>query len=361
MPEETALTAPTPEAIAEVPAPPTSITRRASEIVADAQLVQQVMRSVMLGPSKENPVGVHYGTIPGTPKPTLYKAGAEKLASVFRLAIEPRVTDCSVPDEIRFRVEARVTSMVTGNYLGSGIGECSTNEAKYRWRGAVSDREYAATPADRKRVKFGRAKDGTQDVQQVRTDPADLAGTVLKMAKKRALVDAVLTVTAASDIFAQDLEDLDDVLRQSLLGHENQDPSGKPPVRPPTRKSDATKPSAAEPDAIAAAVAAGRVAEGYVMDVGQTTGTNAAGPYTVTKAKVLNEWFSTFSASEGKLLLAAKAQNTPVKIAWQPKGDFKNIVAVKMLADEFAGPAAGKPAPREAGDEEPVAADGMQL
>lgn len=136
---------------------------------------------------------------------------------------------------------------------------------------------------------------------------------------------------------------------------------GKPAVKPPTRKSEAAKPAAAEPDTIAAAVAAGRVAEGYVMDVGQNTGTNAAGPYTMTKAKVLNEWFSTFSTSEGKLLLAAKAQNTPVKIAWQPKGDFKNIVAVKMLADEFAAAPAGKPAPREAGDEEPPAADGMQL
>lgn len=34
--------------------------------------------------------------------------------------------------------------------------------------------------------------------------------TVLKMAKKRALVDAVLTATAASDIFDQDLEDLEE-------------------------------------------------------------------------------------------------------------------------------------------------------
>ncbi len=41
-------------------------------------------------------------------------------------------------------------------------------------------------------------------------DPADQYNTVLKMAKKRALVDAVLTATAASDCFAQDLEDLED-------------------------------------------------------------------------------------------------------------------------------------------------------
>ena len=39
-------------------------------------------------------------------------------------------------------------------------------------------------------------------------NPADCYNTVLKMAKKRALVDAVLTATAASDIFTQDLEDI---------------------------------------------------------------------------------------------------------------------------------------------------------
>ncbi len=39
-------------------------------------------------------------------------------------------------------------------------------------------------------------------------NPADNYNTVLKMAKKRALVDAVLTATAASDIFTQDLEDI---------------------------------------------------------------------------------------------------------------------------------------------------------
>ena len=40
--------------------------------------------------------------------------------------------------------------------------------------------------------------------------------TVLKMAKKRALVDAVLTATAASDIFTQDLEDISANLAASM-------------------------------------------------------------------------------------------------------------------------------------------------
>ena len=52
--------------------------------------------------------------------------------------------------------------------------------------------------------------------EKVETDnPADHYNTVLKMAKKRALVDAVLTTTAASDIFTQDLEDLNASLATS--------------------------------------------------------------------------------------------------------------------------------------------------
>ena len=59
------------------------------------------------------------------------------------------------------------------------------------------------TPEDRKRIKYGK-----YTAKQVRTEPADLANTVLKMACKRAQLAMTLNVTAASDIFSQDLDDL---------------------------------------------------------------------------------------------------------------------------------------------------------
>jgi hypothetical protein len=43
-----------------------------------------------------------------------------------------------------------------------------------------------------------------------------MANTVLKMAKKRALVDAVLTVLGASDIFTQDIEDMEPQTTQQV-------------------------------------------------------------------------------------------------------------------------------------------------
>jgi hypothetical protein len=60
-----------------------------------------------------------------------------------------------------------------------------------------------------RRIKFKKQYQGpVAQIQQIRVSPSDMANTILKMAKKRALIDAVLTATGASDIFSQDIEDL---------------------------------------------------------------------------------------------------------------------------------------------------------
>jgi len=183
-----------------------------TEVVQHAKAVQEIMGAVM----RE---GEHYGKIPGTDKPTLYKAGAEKLCMTFRIADTYRTEDLSTPDCIRYRVTCIGLHQLSGVELGSGMGECSTSEEKYRWRRAVCKEEFDATPETMRRVKYARGKQGsfyTQD--QVRTEPADLANTVLKMANKRAKMAMVLNVTAASDCFTQDIEDLDETLREHLAG-----------------------------------------------------------------------------------------------------------------------------------------------
>lgn len=188
-----------------------------AEVVAHAKTVQQVMQAVM----KPN---VHYGTIPGAgDKPTLLKSGAEVLCMTFRIADRYEVTDLSSNGVIRYRVNCIGEHQQTGVALGSGLGECSTDEEKYRWRKSVCDEEFDATPETMRRQKFGRKSGGGHYVtKQVRTEPADLANTVLKMACKRAKIAMVLNVTAASDMFSQDLEDLDAELVRHLADDERQ-------------------------------------------------------------------------------------------------------------------------------------------
>lgn len=204
-----------PQALAVIPQ--SQMVQTAAEVKAGVQLIQQVMHDVM----KE---GTHYGTIPGCgDKPTLLKAGAEKIMTTFRLAAEPEAEDLSTNDEVRYRVRVRLTHMATGVLVGVGVGECSSSEDKYRWKAAVCDAEFDETPEDRRRAKWKYGKQGTSyQVKQVRTVPADVANTVLKMAKKRALVDGVLTATAASDCFAQDLEDLPEGIREEVAGEDGQ-------------------------------------------------------------------------------------------------------------------------------------------
>lgn len=180
----------------------------AVEVRAQVNLIQDVMRSVMIE-------GTHFGIIPGTRTKSLYKPGAEKLASTFRLAVDPEVEDLGVNGEVHYRVKARLYS-ASGAMLGAGLGECSSQEDKYSWRRPVCAEEFELTPEDRRRVKFGKYQGRVEKTAQIRTNPADVRNTILKMAKKRALVDAILTVTAASDIFTQDIEDLPEELREQV-------------------------------------------------------------------------------------------------------------------------------------------------
>lgn len=207
-----------------------------AEVIERAFRIREVMEKVM----KPN---VHYGVIPGTQKPTMYQPGADVLNVTFRIA--PRVSsvdDLSTADEVRYRITVQGVHQVSGEILAEGIGECSSNEEKYRWRKPVCDEEFKETPEDRRREKWQKGRGGsTYQAKQIRTSPPDVANTILKMAVKRAKIAMTINATAASDVFAQDLEDLSEELRESLAGDEGQS-SGQPnggAVPQPQRKSEA--------------------------------------------------------------------------------------------------------------------------
>ena len=194
------------------------------DVIQQVQKIQRVMEAVMRS-------GEHYGVIPGTgTKPTLLKPGAEKLCLVFRLDPQYEVTE-TMPDGAHLSVTSRCTlyHIPTSNRMGSGMGSCSTKEKKYAWREAK--RVCPACGKDaiiRGKTEYGggwvcfKKKDGCGSKfsendalitgqlmgRVANPDLADQYNTILKMANKRALVAAVLNVTAASDIFTQDLEDV---------------------------------------------------------------------------------------------------------------------------------------------------------
>lgn len=210
---------------------PRGIALTAADVKANVQLVQEVMRAVMKP-------DVHYGIIPGCKQPSLYKAGSEVLLVTFRIAISVVVEDLSTPDCIRYRVRTIGTHQGSGTVVGEGVGECSSNETKYKWRRCYIDKEYEATPDNRRRIKFIEAKGNVYENKEVRTEHEDLANTILKMAKKRAQIDLTLTATAASDIFSQDLEDMP----EELLQHAKEERQTRRPARETERRQEDDSP-----------------------------------------------------------------------------------------------------------------------
>jgi len=197
-------------------------------VVAQVQLIQMVMEKVM---KKDE----HYGVIPGCgAKPSLLKAGAEKLSLTFRLAPSYDVTPKDLPNGHReYYVKCTLTHIPTDKVFGQGVGTCSTMEGKYRFRkGELLCPDCGKATIIKGKQEFGGGwvcygkkggcgkkwtdKDnpfGGVSADRVEHDnPADHFNTVLKMAKKRAHVDSVLTATAASDIFTQDVEDMPEVI-----------------------------------------------------------------------------------------------------------------------------------------------------
>lgn len=204
-----------PTAAVSLPSSALSLRLEVADALRHGVLVQEVKKAVM----KKD---VHFGKIPGTPKDTLYKAGAEQLCMVFRIAPSFAVEDLSDGDVIRYRVTCTGTHQVTGLELGSALGEASGGEEKYKWRKPVCDQEFDETPPHLRREKWMKGWEDRPPYKQkqIRTEPADAANTILKMAVKRAHVAMVLAVLAASDIFGQDLEDMEANLRAQLAEDE---------------------------------------------------------------------------------------------------------------------------------------------
>jgi hypothetical protein len=178
-----------------------------AEIKARMAAIRELVSAAMVK-------NVHFGSVTrdstGKPgRPSLWKPGADLLLATFRIAVRYHIEDLSYANVVRYRVTAECYAP-DGSVLGQGLGEASTQEEKYRWRRSVCKEEFDATPEDRRRVKFSHGKGGTiYTTPQIMTEAADSANTILKMAEKRARVDAAITITGCADSFTQDLDDDD--------------------------------------------------------------------------------------------------------------------------------------------------------
>lgn len=120
--------------------------------------------------------GIDYGKVTGYSKPTLLKPGSEKICQHLKLTIQYEVNHRFEEWEqgiFHYEVRVTLTPLNCTKLIAEGIGSSNTKEEQY-----------------------------------TEQNPYTIINTILKMAKKRALVDAVLNVSATSGIFTQDIEDM---------------------------------------------------------------------------------------------------------------------------------------------------------
>jgi hypothetical protein len=174
---------------------------------------------------------VDYGVIPGTPKPTLLKPGAEKIAMELGLSPNYTILDKTLDLQSGFiRYEIMCSLHHNGELVAQAIGSCSTFESKYRYTWVRAE-EATAAGIDIANCASKKDNYGTVKVRVTRIDMMDMDNTVLKMSQKRAFVGAVLHVAALSNMFEQDLEDISEVLASEHAETASKDEAGNYVVR----------------------------------------------------------------------------------------------------------------------------------
>src|SRR3954453_2225787 len=136
-------------------------------LVERVNLIKEAMKRCMVE-------GQHHGTIPGTQKPSLWKPGAELICTLFQLGTRYPKRSMLIEREhghFVFTLTCELFHIPTGRVVGEGVGGATTME--YRYRVQTEDRfTEHGQPIKAKYTAY------------------DFYNTVLKIAKKRAMVDA---------------------------------------------------------------------------------------------------------------------------------------------------------------------------
>ena len=220
--------------------------------VADTIETLKAIRTFVANELKD---GHDFGVIPGTgSKPTLYQPGAQKIIMYFNAYPSYHVQPLDLgAGHVEYIVTATVVHRGTNHTIGSGVGSCSTMESKYRFRKAERVCPQCGKAAIIKgKAEFGggwlcfKKKDGCglkfhdgdpaiesqESGQAENANIHDQRNTVLKMAKKRAVVDAASSLGCVSDLFTQDLEDRYDLNEQFVPVDTALPPEPKAPPKP---------------------------------------------------------------------------------------------------------------------------------
>ena len=319
--------------------------RTVADIKQEMADIKEILIEVMVE-------GQHYGAIPGCgDKKVLLKPGAEKLSMTFRL--RPIINN--VGDVIRVplpnnHVDVQVFCHIVsarGDELATGVGSCSTMESKYRYRGGEKKGTGRPVPKEYWNLKKeGKSKeahaligglgfapgkiDGEWQVceigaKQENPDIADTYNCVLKIAKKRAYVDGILSATCASDIFTQDVGDEESESNESVK---------------PGKSSNGNTDKAETPQYKNEVITS-------ISAINKKTKKNATTGLEFHVYEITGEENRIYTASgkdmESNMMVAKSAASAGIKARIKSKGDkYNTITSIDTVEPDFSEPKAGE-------------------
>lgn len=161
------------------------VSTEANIAVAKAKGSSYVVTSPLTGEAQELKRRVDFGIVPGTKRPSLFKSGAEKIIMAYKLmtrySIEKSIEQYDPKAGAFFHYVVRCDlvkgfAQPDGNYrevvYANGYGEANSGESRNGSKSGVN-----------------------------------AANNTIKMAQKRAMVQAALSVSGLSTMFTQDIED----------------------------------------------------------------------------------------------------------------------------------------------------------
>lgn len=179
-------------------------TKMVTETLQKVKSLQATLKNILVN-------NHDYGTIPGCgDKPTLLKPGAEKILMAMGLTSTYELIEHTedFKDKGFFAYTVKCVLHKNGVKITEGLGHANSKEKKWAKEFVYEKDLDAGADKELLKKKSFKSSNGTFYKYEVDADANSKANTILKMAKKRSQIDAVLTVASLSEIFTQDFDDL---------------------------------------------------------------------------------------------------------------------------------------------------------
>lgn len=160
------------------------VSTQAFPAVAERKGSNYLVTSPLTGEQAKLDRGTDFGVVPKTKKPSLYKSGAEKIIMAYGLMC-------------RYTVESKMEMVSDKQAMFGYVFKCSLFKGFTKPDGIYQEVEYSNG--------YGAAN--TSEKRNGYNSAYDSLNSTIKMAQKRAMVQAALSVSGLSAMFSQDVED----------------------------------------------------------------------------------------------------------------------------------------------------------